>query len=204
MEEWLEALIREEERWLPDKVPSFEGIGTGITEELTRLRVELFRTQKAIERMRFPAVEILDFEGFRSDLQRIRSELEDLKETYRKEKGEEAQRQLAISLLAVLDAFDRFEETAQHARAQGLSPETDRWLKGFESIMFIFREAMFGFGLRPIPGVGQKFDPTIHAAVGTVSSGKFPPGYVAEERRKGYYFGGRAIRPAEVVVVKEP
>ncbi|MHA2621221.1 MAG: nucleotide exchange factor GrpE [bacterium JZ-2024 1] len=202
MEAWLQALIREEERWLQRELPSFENVGASVAEELTRVRVELFRTQKTIERLRFPAVEILDFEGFRGDLQKIRAELEALKQAHKTEKGEEAQRELIIRLLGVLDAFDRFEETATSARAQGLSPDTLRWLDGFDGIMFIFREAMHSFGLKPMKTVGEKFDPTIHTAVGTVPSGKFPPGYVAEEKRKGYYYGGRAIRPAEVVVIK--
>jgi molecular chaperone GrpE len=203
MEPWLEVLIREEERAIPGDLPSFEGIGTSVAEELTRVRVELFRTQKMIERMRFPAVEILDFEGFRSDLQRIRQELENLKQVHKTEKGEEAQRELVQRLLSVLDAFDRFEETAEQARAQGFSPETQRWVDGFKAIMFLFREALWGFGLKPMKTVGEKFDPALHSAVGTVASGKFPSGYIAEEKRKGYYYGGRVIRPAEVVVIKE-
>jgi molecular chaperone GrpE len=202
MEAWLEALIREEERWLPGEVPSFEGIGTSVAEELTRLRVELFRTQKTMERLRFPALEILDFEGFRGDLQRIRAELESLKELHKTEKGEDARRELVLRLLSVLDAFDRFEETAEGARAQGLPPQAQQWVQGFQAIMFLFREALFSFGLTPMKVVGEKFDPALHFAVTTVPSGRFPPGYVAEEKRKGYYYGGRAIRPAEVVVIK--
>ena len=48
--------------------------------------------------------------------------------------------------------------------------------------------------------VGQAFDPAVHEAVSTDSSGRYPPNIVVEEMQRGYRFRNRLLRPALVTV----
>jgi len=56
------------------------------------------------------------------------------------------------------------------------------------------------FGVRPIPSVGQPFDPAVHQAVATVDPQGRAPNTIVEEYEKGYYLHDRVLRPAIVTV----
>jgi molecular chaperone GrpE len=47
---------------------------------------------------------------------------------------------------------------------------------------------------------GDRFNPELHEAVGTVSTDEYPDRTIAEVARSGYMIGGRVLRPAEVIV----
>ncbi len=58
-------------------------------------------------------------------------------------------------------------------------------------------------GVKRIPTVGERFDPHLHEAVGTVPAAeKAADGAVAEEVHAGYTMHGKVIRPAMVKVAK--
>ena len=56
--------------------------------------------------------------------------------------------------------------------------------------------------MNPVASVGQKFDPSLHEAVGEEDS-KSEPGTVVKEMQKGYTLHGHLLRPARVIVAKK-
>ncbi|MGH8103576.1 MAG: nucleotide exchange factor GrpE, partial [bacterium] len=106
---------------------------------------------------------------------------------------------VAVKFIGILDAFDRFSEAAAAVTAD---PNVKKWIDGFEGIAFMFRESLRGYGVLPMSLVGKPFDPYLCLAVGTVEDSARTDGVIVAEKRKGYHYKGRLLRPAEVIVVR--
>jgi molecular chaperone GrpE len=52
----------------------------------------------------------------------------------------------------------------------------------------------------PIPSVGQPFDPNLHHAIMREETNEVPENWILEELLKGYTYGDRLLRPAQVKV----
>ncbi len=61
-------------------------------------------------------------------------------------------------------------------------------------------ELLAGHGVKPIPCLGQPFDPRAMRAVGTAARPETPDGVVIEEVRQGFAWEDGILRPAEVIV----
>ena len=55
-------------------------------------------------------------------------------------------------------------------------------------------------GVKPIPAVGEQFDPHVHEAVVTEATDEYEPDTVIQEIVAGYRLGDKLIRPALVKV----
>jgi len=126
-------------------------------------------------------------------------------ENYRKriERDSEQSRRLALErlimdLLPVLDNFDRA------VLAVGGQKETDSVRTGMALIHRQFREALCKQGLEEYSCIGTEFDPRRAEAISFVHTDEHKPGTVVAETCKGYACGERVLRPAKVVVAKEP
>jgi molecular chaperone GrpE len=134
-------------------------------------------------------------------------------ENYRKrvERDSEQSRRLALErlimdLLPVLDNFDRAVQAAGN-RDKDVPPtgtEDDAVRKGMELIHRQLREALCRHGLEEYSCVGTEFDPRKAEAISFVHTDQHQPGTVVSETCKGYLCGERVIRPAKVIVAKEP
>lgn len=60
------------------------------------------------------------------------------------------------------------------------------------------------FGIQPIMAMGQPFDPNFHQAMQEVETADAPPGTVVQVYQTGFTIADRLLRPALVVVAKEP
>jgi molecular chaperone GrpE len=60
------------------------------------------------------------------------------------------------------------------------------------------------FGVQPILAMGQPFDPNFHQAMQEVETADAPPGTVVQVYQTGFTIADRLLRPALVVVAKEP
>lgn len=105
---------------------------------------------------------------------------------------------LIKAMLSVLDDMDR-----ALASAAG-KPQDDPLVVGFKLVRDKTLESLKNFGLVEISSEGQPFDPEHHAAVLQQPSADVPPGTVLRELQKGYAVKGRTIRPATVIISKEP
>ena len=66
------------------------------------------------------------------------------------------------------------------------------------------RSALESLGVERIAAEGKPFDPWEHEAVLHEARQDVEPGTVAQVARQGYRLGSRVLRPAQVVVAKEP
>ena len=67
-----------------------------------------------------------------------------------------------------------------------------------------FRAALTEAGLEELDASGKAFDPNWQEAVSHQESADVAEGQVLQQLRKGYKFRDRLVRPATVIVAKQP
>lgn len=134
-------------------------------------------------------------------LQRLSAEFAN----YQKRAGREvndlrewANADLLKSLLPVLDDLERAIDAASTVHA------TDPLLVGTKLVHDKAVETLGRFGLTPIDAQGKPFDPQYHQAVMHMPAKDQPANTVMQVLQKGYLLKGKTLRPATVVVAKEP
>ncbi len=95
-------------------------------------------------------------------------------------------------LLPVIDNFERAMVSEEDTESN--------FYKGVEMIYKQFMSTLDELGIKPIPTVGEEFDPNLHFAVATEENENFGDNTVSEEMQKGYMIHDRIIRPAMVKV----
>lgn len=103
------------------------------------------------------------------------------------------------ALLPVVDALDRALEVSDHN-----NPALKPTLEGVESTMQLFLKELASFGVERIDPKGRPFDPNVHQAVAVTSSDHVAPNTILDVMQKGFLLNGRVVRPAMVVVSKQP
>jgi len=78
----------------------------------------------------------------------------------------------------------------------------DSAVTGFTMSLQRVERALVQHGLEPIPSVGQQFDPELMEVVEAVNNSGKSSGEVVAEVRRGYLWGGRVFRYAQVSVAK--
>ena len=82
--------------------------------------------------------------------------------------------------------------------------ENDPLLAGMELVHNKALQTLERFGLTRISTQEELFDPERHSALMEQPSDRHAPRTVIQELQAGYQLKGRTIRPASVVVSKEP
>ena len=124
---------------------------------------------------------------------RARADYDNLKRRSATQVGERAAQATAgllLSLLPVVDNFDRAFETDRE-------DDPEAWAEGIVLIRKDVVQLLERLGVQPIAAAGQPFDPQYHEAVGRAPG---PDNEVLQQVRKGYLLGTRVLRPALVVV----
>ena len=106
------------------------------------------------------------------------------------------------NLLPVLDSFQKGVETArspEHEKNQMQATE-----EGMELSLKLFSDILEKSGVKAIDPLGEPFNPDFHQAMTMVESNESEPGSVIEVIAKGYSLNERLVRPAMVIVAKEP
>jgi len=155
---------------------------TTLKEKISRLEADRDELLKASDRR------AKDFANFKSRTERERQE------TLLAQVGN-----LATQLLPALDNLNRALEFAPD-----LSEEHRRQMQPFfDGIVLVnqqVNEVLAEMGVRPIPTVGEFFDPHLHEAVATEPSAEFEPNTISTELLRGYRIGDRVIRHSMVKV----
>jgi len=119
---------------------------------------------------------------------------------------DEARGKLVQELLPVLDNLDRTIRAAHGGRNGhgGHGGHSDpAMLEGVRMVRQQLEAVLRGYGAERIEALGQRFDPTVHEAIGMVSVGDPQRhGVVVHQAEPGYRFAGRLLRPAKVSVGK--
>lgn len=118
-------------------------------------------------------------------------------ENYKKKQDERKQRwqhqskeELSEEMIEVIDNLERAILSAD---------EDSKLLQGVKMVSDQLYEKLENEGLERIDAEGEEFDPRLHKAVEKKQEGD----KVIEEKRKGYMFGDKVLREAEVVVGDE-
>jgi molecular chaperone GrpE len=114
---------------------------------------------------------------------------------------EQAQRfaleRFAQELLAVADSLEL-------AVANGATADAASLAAGQEATLRLLRSAFGKFSIQPIDAAGTPFDPEKHEAMAMQPSATAEPGSVLQVVQRGYELNGRLLRPARVIVAREP
>ena len=111
-----------------------------------------------------------------------------------------ANESLIQKLVPVLDNFDMALAATQSAQ-----PEAGQSLQaGVNMICQQLKSALGEAGLEEVDAAGKAFDPKLHEAISQEETFAVPEGQVIRQLRKGYKLRERLLRPASVVVAKQP
>ena len=75
---------------------------------------------------------------------------------------------------------------------------------GTQATLQLLTRAFEKAGLQEIVPAGQPFNPEFHEAMAMQPSTEQPPNTVLQVVQKGYLLNGRLLRPARVIVAREP
>ena len=104
----------------------------------------------------------------------------------------------AAELLPVKDSL----ELAVHNAGGGADVKS--LLEGQQATLQLLSRALEKLGVTVIDPQGEPFDPTRHEAMMTRESATAEPNSVLQVVQPGYELNGRLLRPARVIVAREP
>lgn len=104
---------------------------------------------------------------------------------------------LAAELLAVADSLEMALSTGSDAPAETL-------LEGGRNTLKQLQSALQKYGVTELYPEGEPFDPELHEAMTMQPSDTAEPNTVMAVVQRGYQLNGRLLRPARVIVAKEP
>ena len=128
-------------------------------------------------------------------LQRSLAEFDNFRKRTAKEKSEMFDMgaiSVAGEFLPVVDNFER-----------ALSSAADKESSMYKGLIMIYKqleEALERVGFKPIPCIGEKFDPNLHNAVAHEKIEGEEENIIVEELLKGYKYKDKVIRPSMVKV----
>ncbi len=137
----------------------------------------------------------------KSDYLYLAAEFDNYKKQAIKERSELLRyggERLARELLNVLDNFER--ALSVPATADTIEP----FRKGIDLTATEFRSSLGKFGIQEVDSLGAPFDPMMHEAIGSEESHEVEPGHITRVLKKAFKMHDRLIRPAQVIVAKEP
>ena len=136
----------------------------------------------------------------KDQLLRLAAEFENYKKRMEREKNNAlkyAEENILKELLPTIDNLERAMEQGKAADTHG------PLLEGVEMTLKLLLDTLAKYGLQPLAGVGQPFDPNFHEALVMEPSDTVPANHIIQEYEKGYVLKDRLIRAAKVVVAKE-
>lgn len=99
---------------------------------------------------------------------------------------------------SVIDDFDR-------AVTQNLTENNiEEFRKGILMIYEKFQNLLKEIGVKELACEGQAFDPALHYALDSAPSKDIPPEHIIKVLKKAYSLHDKLLRPAEVIVSKQP
>lgn len=134
-------------------------------------------------------------------LLRAKADFQNLQRTSAVERADAfryANAELMKLLVRVVDDFER--SLAAASKPDNLQAVVEGVRLVYENLC----KALADHGLEPIVALHRPFDPKVHEALLHQPSDEHPPGTVIEQIAKGYRLCDRVVRPAKVIVAKEP
>ncbi|MFA5416188.1 MAG: nucleotide exchange factor GrpE [Methanoregula sp.] len=143
---------------------------------------------------------------FESQYNKLKKEFKDYIETSRKNedtKKKELQADTAKKMLVFADSLTRMSGAATGAPTCDLVNSTNENFQ--KNIDVMYKQLLSVSGLTPVdPAPGDRFDDSLHMAIGLEYGSRYPEDTVYRVIRKGYLREKTLIRPAEVIISKRP
>lgn len=133
--------------------------------------------------------------------QRATAELENFRRRVQRESELSARYASLPVIRDLLPALDNITRTIQAAEQTG---KIDDLIQGLHMILAQFDQVFGNHSAKPIPAVGETFDPNLHEALQQVPTSKHPPMTIIQELERGYSMYDRVIRPGKVIVACAP
>ena len=137
-------------------------------------------------------------------LLRVTADFENFKKRATREKTDAikfANEGVLQKLIPVLDSFDMALAAVQSADG---GAATQSLQTGVNMVFQQLKKTLAETGLEEVDATGKTFDPNLHEAVSQKETSEAPEGQVVQQLRKGYKFRERLLRPASVVVARQP
>ena len=129
---------------------------------------------------------------------RLRAEFENFKKRMQKEKSDLVKFGNENLMKALLPVLDNLSRAIEHGRND---QENSPLLEGVEMTCKEFLNILDRFGVKPVPAVGEVFDPEKHEALSQEESDQETNRVIAAVEN-GYFYHDRLLRPAKVIVSK--
>jgi molecular chaperone GrpE len=140
-------------------------------------------------------------EGLRDQFVRLQADFANFRNRTQRERVELYQRANEDLLLEILPVLDHYEMGLQTAKQHDADAAV---VDGFKMVYDQFQNVLNKFNLEPIEAVGQEFDPHKHEALTHMPSDEYAAEICSNQVRRGYMFGDKLLRPAQVVVSSGP
>jgi len=123
-------------------------------------------------------------------------------ENVRKRASRDIEQAHKFALERVADDLIGVKDSLELGLASGASAEALR--EGTQATLKLLAKAFEKAGLTEIVPQGEPFDPQLHEAMVMQPSAQHVPNSIVQVIQKGYQLNGRLLRPARVIVAKEP
>jgi len=113
-----------------------------------------------------------------------------------------SQEEVLKEILPLLDSCEMGLESLKEAIEE--DERLAAYYEGYQLFLKSLETLLTRFGVTPVPGPGESFDPAHHEAVLREESTDFEDGQIIDEFRKGYLYQGRLLRASQVRVAVKP
>lgn len=134
---------------------------------------------------------------------RLQADFENFRRRSLKEKQESFKFGHQNLVKDLLSTVDNLERALEHG-AQNASSEVKGILEGVELVHREILGVLAKHAVQEISAEGEAFDPAVHEAMGQIPNGEVPANTVLQVLQKGYLIHDRMLRPARVIVSREP
>jgi len=148
-----------------------------------------------------PAAVEVEEESLRDQFVRLQADFANFRNRTQRERVELYQRANEDLLLEILPVLDHYEMGLQTAEQHDADPAV---VDGFKLVYDQFQNVLNRFNIKPIDAVGEEFDPHKHEALTHMPSDEYPAEVCSNQVRRGYLFGDKLLRAAQVVVSSGP
>ncbi len=146
-----------------------------------------------------------EYEDSNSNYLKSLADLENFRKRMNREKEESlkySNEKLLRDLLPVLDFLDLAIGHSAYYLEQDSSGNLKSFVDGVKLAYGEFVKVLRNYGAEAIETSGKNFDANFHEAVEMVEDSGQPDGKIIEEKRKGYVYKERLLRPSMVSIAK--
>lgn len=139
----------------------------------------------------------------RDRLVRLQAEFENFRRRSLKERQESLQYGHQNLVKDLLGTVDNLERAIAHSK-EDASASMESVLQGVELVQRELLGALGKHGVKVVEPLKEVFDPAFHEAMGQLPDASVAPNSVLQVLQKGYLINDRMLRPARVLVAREP